>query len=204
MQLTPRTLAPVLAAALVALAGCQTAPPQQSAEPASGPTTPAPAAPSAYSSSNVQLFVAQRNAQQGLTEVKLGDGSLYLQSPPVLTRDDLTEASALVDRQGRNFVGLRFTEGGARKLYAASTQNVGQRLALVIGRDLVAAPQIAEPLNRGLIVFAVDSAQTAADIVARIRGEAAPARPATGAPAPDGGVQPAGVTPNQRSAPASQ
>lgn len=204
MQLTLRTMAPILAAALVALAGCQTAPQKESTPPATGPSEPAPATPTPYSNSSVQLYVAQRNAEPGLTEVKMSDGSLYLQSPPVLTRQDLTEASALVDRQGRNFVGLRFTEGGARKLYAASTQNVGQRLALVLGRDLVAAPQIAEPLNRGLIVFAVDSAQTAADIVARIRGEATPARPATGTPAPGGGVKPSGVTPDQRTAPAAQ
>ena len=43
-----------------------------------------------------------------LTEVTLPDGKLYMEQQPVLTRADLTEAAQLVDREGNNFVGLRF------------------------------------------------------------------------------------------------
>lgn len=77
--------------------------------------------------------------------MNLPDGKIYMQQQPVLTRADLTEAAALVDRQGANFVGLRFSDAGARKLNDVSSKNVGNMLALVIDRELIAAPRIGEP-----------------------------------------------------------
>ncbi|CAM4320960.1 SecDF P1 head subdomain-containing protein [Bordetella muralis] len=191
MQLTMRKLAPALAVLTLALAGCQTPPKQGTEGAASGTTTPqTPAQPATASA--VEFYVAQATTAPGLTEVKIPDGSLFIQRQPVLTRADLSEAAALVDRQGQNFVGLRFTEAGARKLNEVSSQNIGNMLALVIDRELVAAPRIAEPLNRGVLAFGVPSAQAASDIAAKIRGDqgqaapangAAPAAPATPAPA---------------------
>ena len=45
-----------------------------------------------------------------------------MEQQPVLTRADLTEAAQLVDREGNNFVGLRFSESGARKLNDISSR----------------------------------------------------------------------------------
>lgn len=188
MQLSMRKLAPALAVLTLALAGCQT-PPKQGADSTSdaGASQAQPAA----TASAVEFFVAQATTAPGLTEVKIPDGSLFLQKQPVLTRADLSEAAALVDRQGQNFVGLRFTEAGARKLNDVSSQNIGNMLALVIDRELVAAPRIAEPLNRGVLAFGVPSAQAASDIAAKIRGDQgdgkgqaapAPAKPAPAQP----------------------
>jgi preprotein translocase subunit SecD len=129
----------------------------------------------------VGFYIAQTESAPDLMEVKLSDATVYVQRQPVLTRSDLTEAAALVDRQGKNFVGLRFNPEGARKLSQISAQNVGKLLVLVINGQLVAAPRIAEPLNRGVLAFGVDTAQTATEIAARVRGDA-PA--ASGTPAP--------------------
>lgn len=178
MQLTLRSIAPALLAATLALSGCQTPRPTVSDTQASSPAPGAGAA--AATVQPVEFFVAQTQAAAGLIEVKVPDGSIYMQSQPVLTRSDLSEAAALVDRQGQNFVGLRFTEAGARKLNDVSSQNVGNMLALVIGRELVAAPRIAEPLNRGVLAFGVPSAQAAAEIASRIRGENAASAPPAG------------------------
>lgn len=175
MQLTIRKLAPALAVLTIALAGCQTSPKQ--AADAGTPTTQAQPA----TSSAIEFYVAQATMAPGLTEIKIPDGSLFLQRQPVLTRADLSEAAALVDRQGQNFVGLRFTEAGTRKLNEVSSQNIGNMLALVIDRELIAAPRIAEPLNRGVLAFGVPSAQAASDIASKIRGEAGQATPANGA-----------------------
>lgn len=203
MQLTMRKLAPALAVLTLALAGCQT-PPKQGAEGAKSDTaTPGTQAQPATASA-VEFYVAQATTAPGLTEVKIPDGSLFIQRQPVLTRADLSEAAALVDRQGQNFVGLRFTEAGARKLNEVSSQNIGNMLALVIDRELVAAPRIAEPLNRGVLAFGVPSAQAASDIAAKIRGDqgqaapangAAPAAPGTPAPAAPAPAAPAPVAP---------
>lgn len=186
MQLTLRKLAPALVVMTLALAGCKTAPTKSGA--AATPDATGQQQPSAQqpaTASVVEFYVAQTQSAPGLVEVSLPDGKLYMQQQPVLTRADLTEAAALVDRQGANFVGLRFSEAGARKLNDVSSQNVGNMLALVIDRELIAAPRIGEPLNRGVLAFGVPSAQAASDIAAKIRGESAP--PAGGAapePAP--------------------
>ncbi|MCD0504447.1 SecDF P1 head subdomain-containing protein [Bordetella petrii] len=196
MQPTLRKLAPALAVLTLVLAGCKTAP-QKDAEsttstPPAGQQQPATAAA-------VEFYVAQPKSGPGLMEVKVPDGALYMQRQPVLTRSDLTEAAALVDREGQNFVGLRFTEEGARKLNDVSSQNIGNMLALVIDRELVAAPRIAEPLNRGVLAFSVPSAQAASEIAAKIRGDQ-PA-PANGAATPSSATPP---SPSAPTAPASK
>lgn len=182
MQLNLRKLAPALVVVTLALAGCKTAPTKTGAAttPEAGQQSTAPA-----TASRVDFYLAKREAAPGLREVSLPDGKLYLQETPVLTRADLTDAAALVDRQGQNFVGLRFSEAGTRKLTSVSTSNVGSVLALVIDQELVAAPLIGEPLNRGVLAFGVPSAQAASEIAAKIRGDAA------AAPAPAGGTAPA-------------
>jgi hypothetical protein len=206
--------------ATVLLAGCQTpgnkagtgttpagtAAPAGATTPGGAPGTPAPStAPSG--SASVGFYIAQTDSAPDLMEVKLSDTSVYVQRQPVLTRADLTEAAALVDRQGQNFVGLRFSPEGARKLAQISSQNVGKLLVLVINGQLVAAPRIAEPLNRGVLAFGVDTAQTAAEIAARVRGDtpAAAGAPASGtqAPASSGTRAPAVPPASDRTAPAS-
>ncbi|AOB32884.1 preprotein translocase subunit SecD [Bordetella sp. H567] len=207
MHIRFRTIAPLVLMATVLLAGCQTpgnkagtastsssgATPSAAATPPAG--APGTSAPSTVPvASSVGFYIAQTDAAPDLMEVKLSDATVYVQRQPVLTRADLTEAAALVDRQGQNFVGLRFSPEGARKLAQVSSQNVGKLLVLVINGQLVAAPRIAEPLNRGVLAFGVDTAQTATEIAARVRGDA-PAASGTGTQA----VPPA----SNRSAPAS-
>ena len=198
MQLTVRKLAPAVALMALVLAGCTT-PSKTGDKSAATPATTQPAQPATASS--VEFYIAQTQPGAGLAEVKVPDGSLYMQRQPVLTRADLTEAAALVDRQGQNFVGLRFTEAGARKLNDVSSQNVGKMLALVLDRELVAAPKIAEPLNRGVLAFGVPSEQAAAAIAAKIRGDA-PGAAAPGAAAP-GAAAPNGRTPAQQAEPSN-
>ncbi|WP_459616013.1 SecDF P1 head subdomain-containing protein [Bordetella sp. 2513F-2] len=193
MSLTLRKLAPAMALATLVLAGCQTPP---SKDQASAPSQPAP--PTQQSSvAPVEFYVAHAQPASGLVEVKVPDGALYMQSQPVLTRADLREAAALVDRQGQNFVGLRFTEEGTRKLTDVSTQNVGNMLALVIDRELVAAPRIAEPLNRGVLAFGVPSAQAASEIAAKIRGDVPPPAGSVPSDTVPPATAPSGTVPGQ-------
>jgi len=192
MQPSLRKLAPALAVLTLVLAGCQTAPQKDAGAAAQQPQAAQPA-----TAAVVEFYVAQGQAGPGLMEVKIPDGSLFMQRQPVLTRGDLTEAAALVDRKGQNFVGLRFTEEGTRKLNDVSSQNIGNMLALVIDRELVAAPRIAEPLNRGVLAFSVSSAQAASEIAAKIRGD----QPATNGANGGSATPPSPASPT---APASQ
>jgi len=189
MSLNARKWAPALAAMVVVLAGCKTAPTKDTATVTTpGQTSTAQTPPPAQSvgASPVEFYLAQTQAAQGLMEVKLPDGALYMQREAVLTRADLIESAALVDKQGQNFVGLRFSEAGARKLNDISTRNIGKMLALVVERQLVAAPRISEPLNRGVLAFSVSSAQEANELATAIRGDAGTAPAAGMQPAPGG------------------
>jgi preprotein translocase subunit SecD len=202
-----RLLAPVLVVTAMGLAGCKAPPTKapESAAPAAPSQTAESASPSTsvpMSASPVEFYVAQAQPDARAIAVKLSDGSMvYLIGQPVLTRNDLTEAAALADRQGQNFVGLRFTEAGARKLNEVSRKNIGNMLALVVNRELVAAPRLAEPLNRGVMAFGVPSAQIAKQVAAKIRGDQA--APPTSAPArqPKPSKAP---TPASRTAPAKR
>ncbi|OZI31766.1 preprotein translocase subunit SecD [Bordetella genomosp. 10] len=202
MQTTLRKLAPALLIATLALAGCQTTGQKtgQGTQPStSGASTPpgtpstTPGAPPSGQATvpAVGFLLAQNDPGPGLTEVKLSDGSIYVQRQPVLTRADLTEAAPLASRQGENYVGLRFSESGARTLNTVTSQNVGKLLVLVADGNILAALRISEPLTRGVLAFSVNSAQTAQDIVAKVRGD----QPAVGGAAP--GALPASTAPRQ-------
>ena len=121
----------------------------------------------------VAIYLAQSAPGDQLVAVPVPEGAIYLHARPILAREDLTDAAALSDRQGGHFVGLRLTPAGAERLGAVSRGNVGGLLALVIGRELVAAPRIAGPLDRGILAFEVPTADAAADLAARSRGDAA-------------------------------
>jgi len=200
MQKHLRTLIPMALALVVALAGCkttsqtQTEAAMQESQEAQTSTSSGPASPSAGASagtdstprsstqaaapagaSRVEFYLAQTNPGEGMTEVVLPDGKLYLQPEPVLTRSDLAEVAAVVDRQGNHFVGLSFTELGAHRLAEVSRNNIGSLMALVIDRQLVAAPRIAEPLSRGVLMFGTPDAESASRIAQAIRGSQAPA-----------------------------
>ncbi|MGX5658544.1 SecDF P1 head subdomain-containing protein [Castellaniella ginsengisoli] len=172
MHLNTRFSAPFLLAALLGLAGCQNLP--SASRPASHDTG-APSGQDASASRVVQpvaIYLAQSTPGDQLVAVPVPDGMVYLHARPMLAREDLTDAAALSDRQGGHFVGLRLTPAGAERLGAVSRQNIGKLLALVIGRELVAAPRISGALDRGILAFEVPSADVAADLAARIRGDA--------------------------------
>ena len=164
MPLIFRTVVLALIAATLTLAGCQTA---KSTMTGHGGSTR-----SADAVSQVAMYVAHTHPGTGLDAVQVPQGTIYLESLPVLTRADLTDATAMIDHLGQHFVGLRFTPGGAQKLAAASSVNKGGMLALVIGRELVGAPRIDRTLDRGMFAFETPTAAIAADIAARVRGDA--------------------------------
>lgn len=175
MSLTTRSLIPVVLAALLALAGCQTppSPPPATARASAPASETRDAAPTPRVVQPTAIYLAQTVPGDGLVAVPVPEGALYLHARPVLTRNDFTEAAALSDRQGGHFVGLRLTSAGAERLGAVSRAHVGKQLAMVIGRELVAAPRIAGPLDRGILAFEVSSAAVAAELAARIRGDIA-------------------------------
>ena len=193
MLLKLRSFAPLLGALTVALAGCQVAPtnpgssaestaqaPDQS-ESGTEPAAPGGQAPAAApkltpaTNSHATFFIGETHSAPNLTAVKMIDGTrLYLEREPVLKGEDISQANDLVDKQGRHFIGVRFTKTGASKLADVSAKSKGKRLVLIINGRVEAAPVIGEQLDHGVLAFGVPSALGAASLAARIRGEQPP------------------------------
>lgn len=177
MQKRLRFALPVAVAAALGLAGCQSTPRAGGSADAAQPQTDQAVQTSQADAAapRVDFYIAQLEAGAALQEVKLPDGALYMQRMPVLTRSDLNAAQAMVDREGNNYVALRFSDAGARKLDAVSRQNPGKLMALVVNNRLVAAPRISDPLDSGVMAFQVPSNGDAMALAAEIRGEPAAA-----------------------------
>lgn len=171
MPTPSRAFVPALLIAMLTLAGCQSFPSASDSRSASGAGAAA-STPAGQTVQPISVYLAQSQPVEGRTPVNVPGGALYLDKRPFLTRADLSEAAAMSDRQGQHFVGLRLTPSGAKKLDAASRQNIGSLLALVIGNELVAAPRITGPLDSGVLAFGMPSADAAAQLAARIRGDA--------------------------------
>ena len=176
------TLAIILAAAT--LTGCKTtepalrpdpAPPtvagSQTAPATTHPVTPAMRPARAQTQVPSVLFrLAQTEPAQGLSEVKLSDGSLWIQPQAVLSRADLSGVEPLQTQQGQALVRFHFNPIGARKLAEISRRFEGKLLVLTINNQLAAAPRLGEPLTDGVMVIPVTSPQQAVAIAQTIAG----------------------------------
>lgn len=171
-----------LALAILALAACQTAPVQQDAatqpaDPAvAGPTAPAPGQPetvqpAAEAGAPVAVFLADMTQQDGWREVPVGaDSMLYLDPQPVVTRDDLTGVQAGANQEGQGLLALMLSDEARARLEDLTARHPNKRLALVVGRTLMAAPGYSEPVVSGQLIFPVGTEENATAAARAIAG----------------------------------
>ncbi len=68
----------------------------------------------------------------------------------LLTGESLTNAAATVDPQtGKYVVAFEFDRKGAKKFAKITTENTYQRLAILLDKNVISAPQIREPITGG-------------------------------------------------------
>ncbi|WP_397473046.1 SecDF P1 head subdomain-containing protein [Pusillimonas sp.] len=165
-----RTLGRILLpASLVFLAACQTMPGTQTTEA----TPEAPAETSMQASGQgapVAVFLADTVNQQGWTPVQIQSGTLYVNPQPVVTRDDLVGVQAGTSQDGNGLLALALNNMGQKKITDITTQNPNKRLALVVGRTMLAAPSFTTPVDTDQLVFAVGTEQNATAAARAIAG----------------------------------
>ncbi|HUN96270.1 MAG TPA: protein translocase subunit SecD [Bradyrhizobium sp.] len=90
---------------------------------------------------------------------------------------DLTDAQPSFDpRTGEPVVSFRFNSTGARKFSQATTENVGQRFAIVLDNEVISAPVIREPITQGSGQISGNfTVQSANDLAILLRAGALPA-----------------------------
>lgn len=174
---TVRTLGRIIMpASLLFLAACQSVPTDNTTAATSqtpGVSTPQPETGTQAQSQGapVAVFLADTKNQAGWTPVSLQTGTLYVNPQPVLTRADLTGIQAGSNKTGEGLLALELNDAGKRKVADITTKNPNMRLALVVGRTMMAAPGYTTPVTSGQLVFAVGTEQNATAAARAIAGQ---------------------------------
>ena len=90
-----------------------------------------------------EIRVAGDDASSGFVEMTLPSGKrVYVANDAVVTNDDVQSAAVVhLDADGFG-VRVEFTPEGAQKMFAATSGNIGGRLAVLINDEIVMAPTI--------------------------------------------------------------
>src|SRR5690606_26395908 len=96
--------------------------------------------------------------------------TLYVNPQPIVTRADLAGIQAGANKDGDGLVALELNDEGKNKVAQATTQNPNKRLALVLGRTMLAAPGYSTPVTSGHLVFAVGTEANATAAARAIAG----------------------------------
>ncbi|WBU57050.1 protein translocase subunit SecD [Paracoccus sediminicola] len=72
-----------------------------------------------------------------------------LEEAPVVTGEELTDASPSFDQNGQPAVEFRFNPSGARKFGAYTSANIGQPFAIVLDSEVISAPTIRDAITTG-------------------------------------------------------
>lgn len=154
---------------LVLLAACQNMPGKKTTETASTPE-PETSIQAQQQGAPVAVFLADTTQQSGWTPVNVQGGSLYVNPQPIVTRADLAGIQAGANKDGEGLLALELNDAGKAKVAQATTQNPNKRLALVVGRTMLAAPGYSSPVTTGQLVFAVGTEENATAAARAIAG----------------------------------
>ena len=95
---------------------------------------------------SVEFRLAQSEAAEGFTEMKLGNQKVWVSKTASLTRADIESAKAIEakDDNGRTSysVEVRLTKQGGEKMAALTDKNRNKMLAILIDGKLISAPVI--------------------------------------------------------------
>lgn len=189
VRLAGRFLLPL---GFLALAACQTVPVGQgqanqnaattAAAPAQAkvePAKPVETVQATRQGAPVAVFLADTQEHAGWRPVQIQSGTIYLNPQPVLTRQDLNDVRAGTSSQGEGLLALGLTDLGKKKVQDITAANPNMRLALVVGRTMMAAPGYSAQVSTDQLVFGVGTeanATAAARAIAGVVPEPVPAQ----------------------------
>lgn len=178
----------LLAAALVAVAGCETTAPSQHPEPVDpqppavnqqgAVQAPAPTAPAAQAAPAQQgqqttvitLHLAQQQPENGLMEIDAGGQTLYALPQPVITQAHMGRVSPVTSQDQRSFLMLEMNEHGIPRLQTVTEQAKGHYLLLSVQGQLVSVVQIGETIADGRLLVATQGPDHTQGILDLMRG----------------------------------
>jgi len=118
----------------------------------------------------VAVYLADTVEQAGWTPVDIQSSMLYVNPEPSITRGDLTGVQAGTNREGEGLLALELTPEAAQRLTDLTTRNPNKRLALVVGRTMLAAPGYRSPVTTNQLILAVGTEENATAAARAIAG----------------------------------
>lgn len=171
----------VVGGLVLMLAACQPLPvkPSQGLQTteAPRPTQPSQAIQADRQALDLRVFLASVTPTPGWVPVNLNpQGVLYVMTEPVITRHDLIGIQSAVDnKSGDGILIVALSDTGFTKIRAATAAHPGLRLALVVGKTMLAAPGYAAPISEKQLAFRVGSRENADKAARAVAGVGDPA-----------------------------
>jgi hypothetical protein len=109
------------------------------------------AAPDPIAAVRFEIRLAETSPAAGLSEATVAGSSqtVYLHREVIVTNGDIARAEVVPGEQPSTFsVSVVFKPEGARKMLRATTEHLGQRLAILIDGEVVAAPVVKSPISK--------------------------------------------------------
>lgn len=135
---------------------------------ACAPPSSRPRAPSSEGAPLIEFRLVHDEPSPGLERVEYGGESLYLERRAIISDPDLEAVRPLVHLD-RLLLDMQLSPEGARRLTRATGENIGQRLALLIGSRVRSAPVIRGAIGSRLQAAVELSEAEAERILRRIR-----------------------------------
>ena len=167
---------------VLVLAACQTVPVGQEqqdsssaavapAQPASEPANrPVETVQATRQGAPVAVFLADTQEHAGWRPVQIQSGTIFLNPQPVITRQDLSDVRVGTSPQGEGLLALGLNDVGKKKVEDITAANPNMRLALVVGRTMMAAPGYSTPVSTTQLVFGVGTEANATAAARAIAG----------------------------------
>jgi len=96
-----------------------------------------------YAAVRFEIRLAEESPGPGLREVKVDGRTIYLHPEVVVSNGDIESVELLPGNSPSEFhVGVKFNAEGARRMRAATGDNIGKRMAILIDDEVVMAPVV--------------------------------------------------------------
>jgi preprotein translocase subunit SecD len=124
-----------------------------------------PSAPSVFQMRLVVTSASSDSEEMVLTN-KTSVEKFQVQKTSLLDASAIEEADAIA-QGGNNYISVKFTDSGAKKIEQATSLHVGEKLAIIISGKLTSAPTIIAPINGPRAQISGDFSRSEAKNLAR-------------------------------------
>ncbi len=117
---------------------------------------------------NVEFRVAKVAPADGFKKYSFNETGqiFYLGSPADLSRKDIKDASVEMSND-KYFIDVAFTRAGAERFATLTGENIGNRIAILVDREIVAVPTVRDTIKQGKAIITGNFSGNKAEKIAK-------------------------------------